>query len=293
VIGAAALLIALPGSALGGGVRHAANSQTFADSIGEDPSAADITSIAVSNDDAGLITWKINISNRPTFTNDMGVVIALDTDRNASTGDSQGLAPGTEYEIDLFPGAVQLFKWNGSDYVDPPSQSTLVFAYDSTGATIKVNASELGGTNGFNFLAATITGIATAPNGDPDFTNIHFDLAPDFGHGTFAYKVLTKLKLAVASFVTTPSAPHAGGVFSESLAATENDTGGPVSKGTVACSATIAGKHLVTLAKLFANGVASCSWKIPKTAKGKAFKGTVTLTDAGAIATRSYAGAVK
>jgi hypothetical protein len=285
------LLIALPGSALGGGVRHAANSQTFADSIGEDPSAPDITSVVVSNDNAGLVTWKINISNRPSLTNDMFLLVLLDTDQNASTGDPNSL--GAEYAIELDPGVVSLYKWTGSTFDNAPSQSTLVYSYDSTGATIKVNASELGGTKAVNFAAVAVSGVTFDANGDPVFTNIHVDDAPDQGHGTFAYKVLTQLKLTVASFVTTPTAPHAGGVFSESLAATENDTGGPVSKGTVTCRATIAGKPLATLAKVFANGVASCSWKIPKTAKRKAFKGTVTLTDAGAVATRSYAGAVK
>ena len=290
-VGAAVLLIALPGSALGGGLRHASNSQTFPDSLGEDPAGPDITSIAVSNDDAGLITLKINISNRPALTNDMLFLVFLDTDQNASTGDSMSF--GADYAMQLDSGGVGLFKWNGSDYVAPPSQSTLVYAYDSTGATIRINASELGSTKGFNFSVIALSGITTAANGDPDFTKAHADLAPDAGHGMYAYKVLKTLKLTVASFVTTPSSPHAGGMFSESLAANENDTGGPAARGTVTCKATVGGKPLAVATKTFANGVATCSWKIPKTAKGKAFKGTVSLTDAGAIASRSYAGAVK
>jgi hypothetical protein len=287
-VATAVLLIALPGSALGGAARHAANSQTFPDSLGEDPASADITTVAVSNDDAGLITFKINISNRPALTSDMSVALFLDTDRNASTGDQQSF--GAEYLIELDPGVVSLFKWNGSTYPAAPSQSTLIFSYDSTGATIKINATDLGGTKGFNFVALTVTGLATAPNGDADITNAHFDFAPDRGHGTFAYQVLTTLRLSVVSFVKTPASPRAGGVFSELLAANENDTGGPVTQGTVTCNATIAGKHLVTLKSGFANGVATCSWKIPKTAKRKAFKGTITLSVRGTTVTRSYSG---
>ncbi len=44
--------------------------------------APDITSVVVSNDDAGMITFKVNISNRPTLTPDMSVLLFLDTDQN-------------------------------------------------------------------------------------------------------------------------------------------------------------------------------------------------------------------
>ena len=60
-------VVAMPTSALAKSARAKANSQTFTDSTGEDPNAPDITTIVVSNDDAGLITFKINISNRPDF----------------------------------------------------------------------------------------------------------------------------------------------------------------------------------------------------------------------------------
>src|SRR6185503_9928108 len=96
-----ALLVGVP-AALGGSSHATANSQTFNDSVGEDPNAPDITSIAVSNDDAGLITFQVNISNRPALTPDMFVLVFLDTDQNASTGDPDSL--GADYAIDLEPG---------------------------------------------------------------------------------------------------------------------------------------------------------------------------------------------
>ena len=84
----AALLVGVP-AALGGSSHATANSQTFNDSVGEDASAPDITSIAVSNDDAGLITFQVNISNRPAFTPDMYFLIFIDADNNPSTGNHQ------------------------------------------------------------------------------------------------------------------------------------------------------------------------------------------------------------
>ena len=49
----------------------AANTVTYQDSTGENPAAPDITTIVVSNNDTGMITFKINIPNRPQFTRDM------------------------------------------------------------------------------------------------------------------------------------------------------------------------------------------------------------------------------
>src|SRR5258708_4080567 len=104
----------MPTPAFGDSSRSADNSTTYNDSIGEDPAAPDITSIVVSNDDAGNITIQVNISNRPALTSDMLLVLFLDTDQNSSTGDPQTL--GADYVIQLEPGAIGLFQWNGSDY---------------------------------------------------------------------------------------------------------------------------------------------------------------------------------
>ena len=116
----AALLVGVP-AALGGSSHATANSQTFSDSVGEDAAAPDITSIAVSNDDAGLITFQVNISNRPTLTQDMYMLFFLDTDKNAATGATDFL--GSEYAIELDPGAVSLFQWNGTDFTQASSQT--------------------------------------------------------------------------------------------------------------------------------------------------------------------------
>ena len=46
----------------------------------------------------------------------MLVAIVIDSDNNPATGDTQGLLPGvagTDYLIQLVPGEVDLFKWNG------------------------------------------------------------------------------------------------------------------------------------------------------------------------------------
>jgi hypothetical protein len=281
-----ALLVALPTAALGGSARSASNTTTFPDSTGEDANAPDITSVVVSNDDAGNITFQINISNRPALTPDMFVLVFLDTDQNSSTGDTQAL--GAEYVIELDPGVVGLFQWNGTDYLPAASQTSLTFSYLPTGATIRVSAADLGKTKAFKFGTIAASGIVTDAAGKPDFTNIHEDLAPDGGHGFFTYQVLTKLILSVTAFNTSPKPAKAGRPFSASLAANQNDTGLPVASGTTTCVATIAFKRIPAVTHTLTNGVANCIWRIPATAKGKTLRGTITLTVEGVKVTRTF-----
>jgi hypothetical protein len=249
------LLVALPSAALGGAARTTANSTTFADSTGEDASAPDITSVVVSNDDAGLITFKINISNRPALTPDMTGLIFLDTDQVATTGDPNSL--GSDYAIELDPGSVGLFKWNGSTFVAAPSQASVTYSYDATGATIRVSASELGKTKALNFGVDVYSGIALDASGNPDFTK-------------------------------SPKPAKHGKSFVAGLAINESDTGGPVHTGTVTCAATIATSHLAALGHALKNGVAGCIWHLPITSKGKTIRGTVTVTVQGVKVSRSF-----
>jgi hypothetical protein len=283
---AAALLVALPAAALGSSSRNASNSVRYPDSTGEDAAAPDITSTVVSNDDAGLITFQINVSNRPSFTQDMLLDIPLDTDNNKRTGDPQ--ADGAEYDIELQPGVVALFKWSGSDYGSSVAAPSLVYSYTAAGATIKIKASDLGDVKEFHFFSDLTSGITLDAQGKPDFTNAHDDASPDPGHATFDYKVQTKLSLQFVSLKGAPFPAKAGKLFAVGLAANESDTAGPVKSGTVACTASIAARHVASKVAVVANGVAVCEWKIPPTAKGKTIRGSVSLSVQGTKLSRGF-----
>ncbi len=287
VAAVAIALVALPAIAMGGAARTATNSQSYQDSTGEDPAAPDITSVGITNDDTGIITFQVNIANRPALTQDMLLDIFLDTDKNASTGASQLF--GADYLIELQPGAVGLFQWNGTDFVGASSQSSLTFSYGTGGATIRVNALDLSRTKGFNFVVDVASGIVVDASGNPDFTNAHDDLAPDPGHGTFAYQVLATLTLTVSAFTTSPTPAKAGKTFSAGLAVTESDTNAGVVQGTITCTARIAGKAVRVKAKRIVNGVAVCVWSIPKTARGKTIRGSIALALQGAQTSRTFA----
>jgi len=281
----AALLVGVP-SALGGPTRAASNSQPFTDSTGERAGAPDITGGTVSNDDAGMVTFQINISNRPELTQDMFILVLLDTDKNPSTGNADFL--GADYIIELDPGQVTLFQWNGSDYVVAASQTSVTYSYAATGATIHVSAADLGKTRAFNFGVIAASGVTVDASGNPNFDNVQADTAPDPGHGLYPYQVLTKLVLTATAFTTAPRPARAGKAFSATIAASENDTAAPVQSGTVACVATVGGKRLAAVSHVLANGVATCIWRVPKTAKGQTIRGTITLTVRGTSLTRSF-----
>ncbi len=284
----AAALLALavtPAIALGSSARVTANSTTYPDSIGENPQAPDITSTTISNDDNANITFKVAISNRPALTEDMVLLIFLDTDQNTATGDPQSF--GADYAIQLVTGSVDLFHWSGSDYTSTPAPS-LTYQYDATGATININAADLGKTKGFNFVVLAISGFTTDANGNPDSTNAQSDASPDPGHGTFTYQVLVKVSLSLVAFTTSPKPPKAGKPFSVGLAANESDTGSAVQAGTVTCVAKIAGKRAVLRSNRIVNGIAVCVWTLPKTSKGKRIQGSITLVTQGATISRNF-----
>jgi hypothetical protein len=281
-----AALVALPAVAYGDSSRAAANTTTFPDSTGEDVNAPDIANVVVSNDDAGMITFQVNIPNRPALTPDMFMLIFIDSDNNSTTGDE-----GVEYVIDLEPGQVGLFQWNGANYVAAASQTSLTYSY-ANGATIRISANDLGKTKAFQFAVIAISGFALDASGNPDTTNIKRDFAPDPGHGLFTYQVLTKVILKVTALTIAPRPAKAGRPFTVSMAATQNTTNGPVTTGTVSCAASIAGKRLAATTHALRNGIAICTWRLPATAKGRIVRGLITLSVPGASTTRGFSARV-
>jgi hypothetical protein len=273
---ALAVLLALTPAGHATPATTVANSVTFTDSTGEDALAPDITTVVVSNDDKGTLTFVINTPNRPTLTADMAFIMFVDSDSNTATGED-----GTDYILQLFGplegrAEIGLFRWNGTDFVSTGvSQATLVFSY-ANGATIRLNNSELGGTKRFGFLTLAISGIALTPTGELDLTNIHRDFAPERGIYTYDVKI-TPPTLVVKTFGMRPPQPRAGRPFSVFLTFARSDAAAPTTTPTATCKATLGGRALRASASTVAGARATCTWAIPKTAKGKTIRGTVTV----------------
>lgn len=179
--------------------RTSANTVTYQDSTGENAAAPDITSITVSNTDARQLTFQVNIPNRPTLTQDMVLLLFVDADSNASTGDPSEL--GADYVLEVFRNQVGLFRWDGTNFTRSagnPSATTLAFSY-SGGLTLTINAAELGNTTAFGFSVIAVSGVTVDSAGNPVFTSAVADIAPAADVGLYAYRVIV---------ATTPPPPR-------------------------------------------------------------------------------------
>jgi hypothetical protein len=287
-----ACLVVLPTAAASPAetARVAANSATFQDSTGEDPAAPDITNIVVSNDDAGIVSFRVNVPNRPTLGQDMLFEIWVDTDNNAATG-SPDLG-GADYVMQLVRGEISLYKWDGTDYTrrfGDPSAVTMSFAYQA-GLTARISAAELGNTKTFKFFVVAISGLVVDPvTGDLDGANSKADVAPGGGVGLYPFTVsIARPALVVRGVTTTPKAPKAGQTFTMRMVAARSDTGAVLQNGRVTCVGRAGTARLRAQLARVQGGAVVCTWQIPANAKGKTFRGTVTVVFEGLRASRSF-----
>lgn len=270
----------------------AANSVTFTDSSGEDPAGPDITTVTVSNTDAGVVSFRVNVPNRPTLGQDMIFEVWVDSDNNVATG-SPDLG-GADYVIQVVQAEISLFKWDGTDYTrrfGDPSAVTLSYAYDG-GITVRIAASELGNTKQFKFFVIAISGIVVDPvTGDLDGSNSHADVAPGGAAGLYPYDV----KIAPATLVVrkfTARKPAAGKPFSLKLQVARSDTGALVQGGRVTCVGRVGTARLRAKSARFVGREAVCAFTIPAGAKGKTFRGSITIVFEGLRSTRSFSGRI-
>jgi hypothetical protein len=275
----------------------AANSTSYQDSSGENPAAPDITTLTVSNTDAGMLSFRVNVPNRPAFGQDMLIVLFVDADNNSATGDPDPLGQGVDYVVEIFGGEAALFRWDGTNFTrragDPPATS-LIFTYQG-GITINISTAELGNTKALKFNVLVFSGITIDPTtSDLDFTNAVGDIAPAAGAGLYQYEVkITPPTLVVRSLKPTPKNPTAGRPFTLKLVAARSDTNAVVQNGRVTCVGRIGNARLRAQVQRVQGGAATCTWNLPPTAKGKTFRGSVAVVFEGLRASQAYSGKVR
>ena len=273
----------------------AANSTTYTDSTGEDPAAPDITTLVVSNTDVGVISFRINLPNRPTLGQDMVVDIFVDSDNNAATG-APDLA-GVDYVMEFEVGEINLYRWDGTGFTrrfGDPSAVTLSFAYQG-GITVSISAAELGNTKRFRFFVIVesgnvvdpVTGRAVCPT-----PPCPADVAPGGGAGLYPFEVkIAKPTLEVRR--VSIGKLTAGKPFTMRLVAARSDTGAVVQNGRVTCVGRIGNARLKAQVQRVVAGRATCTWNIPPLAKGKRFRGSVSIVFEGLKASESFSGKVR
>jgi len=263
-----------------------ANSQTYTDPAGDSRGVADIVSVTVSNDDAGKVAFKIGFANRPQeLSADDVIQIPIDTDGAYYTGHN-----GFEYLLQVSVFGVELLRDAGGAYVE--SGVRVNGGFSNSVLTLELSIRDLSDTASLRFYVA-----ADTIDPSPDI----YDWAPD-GDALFRYTVDVPLLLDRWDSV---QAPKAGTTLTLSGLFTTND----LERGSVTCAATLGGKRLAGTSRWtptpvlpasppspefvmpgpFAYKAATaCAFKLPKTARRKTFKGTITVAKDGVVVRRAF-----
>lgn len=215
-------LVAVPSSAAG-------NSVAFDDPAGDVSGIPDITHVAASSSDSGLLTFRTTFAAPPVFGNGVGFSLLVDADAYAATGHSDGV----DYWF-IFRTATGKFEpgvWDGTEFA--PYASKARASIVGSAVTITVPASEIGAMRAIRFFVASY-----------DATQV--DDAPD-QQGRSEVFVTFRLKIRRPLHVRfVPSVPRAGSTFRA------------VGAG-IRCHASLAGRSFG----------ASCRWRLPRSSKGK------------------------
>jgi len=165
VVGVAALAFA--------GAAFAANGKSFTDPGGDASNSPDLTGVAVSSDDAGIVTVKLTLANRSALAQNEGVAVGLDTDQNPDTG---SVFYGAEWELDLEGTSATVYQaTSAGDYSQVPAPASYQASFSGSVATLTFKASDFGITSGFNLNALGFD--ANWLDAAPDLRTTNYQLA--------------------------------------------------------------------------------------------------------------------
>ena len=205
------------------------------------------------------------------------VDIAFDTDHNPDTGGN-----GVEYAFFIASDGWDFVKWDGSKFVRASAPSANG-SYANGVATFKVSKADLGGVADFTFWASTF-------QMDANGNFIAEDTAPD---GTAAYKYAFTKPLTLRPGRDGRAGEAGGGQGARRPdEGHARDTGGPLATGAVTCTARVGTAALKASGRV-SGGVATCTMRLPKTAKGKLVRVTMKVTFQGVSTTKTFSARAK
>jgi hypothetical protein len=278
VVGAAALAVAV-----GAPVAVAAGTKTGADPAGDAGAGFDITSLTVSNDNAGVITFRIAVPAVAALPDNFAVGIALDTDLT-----SEG-SP-VDYVITAVRNVAVLVPINAAGAGAPFIPRSLTTTFEPGVVSIAIDRKDLGSPRA---LLLSVTSFTVAPGGAP-ITDVNTDVAP--AGGVLLYPLKLPTRLAVRSTVFSPKPPVPGsrfraGVFVRDV--TFGAPGEPAQGGRVTCRFTVGGAKVTAARSLTKAGRATCAGNVPLDAAGESIRGTLTYALNGAVVTARFTGTVR
>ena len=163
----------------------AKNRATFGDPIGDQAQTApDLAGIVVSSDDAGRLTFEIQVANYASLGSRVSFIVFLDTDVNAATGNPSGADRALVFgyqEADVLTRAVGTWRSGDFRYTLPRSYTTSFSAAGSGGvATISVDSADIGRPAKVRFSVYGYWFVQPA-------RNFYWDSAPSAQGGLFPY----------------------------------------------------------------------------------------------------------
>lgn len=274
--------------------QHVQGSATFRDRTGDAPASADVSTVSVSSDRRGFVTFKIMYVRR--LSSEATTVVYIDSDHNGATGararfgaDYAVVVWGVSVSADESASSFSLRRWNGRAFKEVSSKPPEV---GSTGRilTFSFDTSDLGKTRGGRFVVTEgLSGHVV-------------DSAPDAGRIPWGLHLLPRkvVRLEAARLATKPSVPVAGDPF---VASMQVGIDAPIDLLTMldvpSCEATVAGRRLAPLRSslLKARGdfhvTARCSWRVPPGASGELLRASVAVTFEGRKLTRSFSSRIR
>jgi hypothetical protein len=272
------LLAAVAGLAAAGTALAAGSASVFTDPAGDSGGAPDVTEVQVGNDVvAGPIVLWITAPNRTALGASEGVITYLDTDLNGESGNVD--FGGADFAIETMSSASRLYRWDGADWAQAAAPSLRHAWFPGQhAARIELDPSDLGAARAFNFYLVSI-------NGDS------FDVAPD-GEGLWTYSLASgPLRLTKEAAAATPA--RAGRAFTLRLEVGRDDINEFLETGRVTCTAKVGTAAMRGTARPFGADGSTCTWRLPKTSRGKRVTAKIAVAYGGASVSHSFTGVVK
>jgi hypothetical protein len=278
-IAAAALLALAPGEVASAAPTPLASDRVagaeFTDPKGDSGTAPDIEAVEVGNDvmTGDVVLW-VKVANRKTLDADDEFLFFLDTDLNPATGG----AAGFDYVIYVDGDGTRILAQYTDELRQVPAR-TLRSSFSGTQwLGVRIHASELGGTRGFNFFVVS-------SRGEDD------DDAP--AAGLWSYSLVTgPPKLTVDRFALSPKPVRSGRPLTVTMAVWREDVMDSLAAGQVTCNLKLKGVTLRVAARGFGTAGATCRFNIPRAARGSAYTLTMTVAFGGSKVTRTTSGKV-
>jgi hypothetical protein len=282
---AAALFAALALGLVAGASATAADEPSvsrlaFSDPAGDAAGAPDLTNVAVTGDArTGMLAFTVSASGTRAPSPDgltRLVAVVLDTDSNPTTGNT-----GSEYMLlylnDPADWSWDVVRWDGSAWQPVAYAATMGFGRTDTTLTWRLSKADLGGSTRFTL------GAVAALLGADGTGMVGRDRAPAEGEWIYDINGPTRsvthvVKPLIGKPVLVPTRPRAGRRVTLSVPVKQAQGAKlvPLTRATMSCNPTIAGRTIAH-AESLKNGLARLSFVVPKTAKGKTLKLTLTI----------------